>query len=487
MSKAQPIAGPPDANGLLARASKRRILIAEDSAISRKQLQQLLESSLNVIVDTVADGSQALTALIEQPYSIVVTDLKMPKVSGMELIEEVQKRRLPVSVIVATGYGSVDEAVLAMRLGATDFLTKPIDIDHLRLVLARALRERELQDEVTALREGLHDRYRFNNMLSKSPLMHAVFELIGHVAQTTTTVLIEGETGTGKEEVARAIHRASPKRDGPLVAINCAAVPETLLESELFGHEKGAFTSAVGQRKGRFELANGGTLFLDEVGDVPASMQAKLLRVLQERRFERVGGTETIEVDVRVIAATNRSLKYMVRKGKFREDLYYRLNVVKIDLPPLRDRLEDIPLLAAHFTQKYTQPGQSVKEIAPEAMDVLLHYRWPGNIRELENAIERACVTSTDQFIRPDNLPPEIVNSPAAKLPFPVDLSRPLTAQLPEVLAAFEERYLRRALKKAQGDLGRVCKLAGLPRPALLDKLAQYRIDKSRFKEPKDT
>jgi DNA-binding NtrC family response regulator len=486
MNKAQPIAGAADSNGPVARASKRRILIAEDSAISRKQMQQLLEGSLNVVVDTVADGSQALTALIEQPYSIVVTDLKMPKVSGMELIEEVQKRRLPVSVIVVTGCGSIDEAVQAMRLGATDFLTKPIDIDHLRLVLARALRERELQDEVTALREGLHDRYRFHNMLSKSPLMHSVFELIGHVAQTSTTVLIEGETGTGKEEVARAIHQASPKRDGPLVAINCAAVPETLLESELFGHEKGSFTSAVNQRKGRFELANGGSLFLDEVGDVPASMQAKLLRVLQERRFERVGGTETIEVDVRVIAATNRSLKNMVRKGKFREDLYYRLNVVKIDLPPLRDRLEDIPLLAAHFTQKYAQPGDSPKEIAPEAMEVLLHYRWPGNIRELENAIERACVTSTDEFIRPDNLPPEIVNSPAAKLPFPIDLSRPLTAQLPEVIAGFEERYLRRALKKTHGDLGRVAKLSGLSRQALAEKLAQFKIDRSRFKEPKD-
>src|SRR5439155_23595926 len=220
-----------------------------------------------------------------------------PHISGMELLEEVQKRRLPVAVIVTTGYGSIDEAVQAMRLGATDFLTKPIDIDHLRLVIRRALRERALLDEVAALREQLQDRYSFHSMLSKSPRMHAVFELISHVAETTTTVLIEGETGTGKELVARAIHHASPRRDGPLVAINCAALPETLLESELFGHEKGAFTSAAGQRKGRFELADGGTIFLDEVGEVPTTMQAKLLRVLQERSFERIGGTETIAVD----------------------------------------------------------------------------------------------------------------------------------------------------------------------------------------------
>src|SRR5262245_21419453 len=329
-------------------------------------------------------------ALVKRTYSIVVTDLKMPGISGMDLLEEVQKRRLPVSVIVTTGFGSIDEAVRAMRLGATDFLTKPIDIDHLRLVIERALRERALLDEVADLREQLQNRYSFQNMLSKNPQMHDVFELIGHVAQTNSTVLIEGETGTGKEEVARAIHFASPRRVGPMIAINCAALPENLLESELFGHEKGAFTSAVGQRKGRFELADGGTLLLDEIGDVPAAMQAKLLRVLQERRFERVGGTESIEVDVRVMAATNRSLQRLVKAGKFREDLYYRLNVVKIGLPPLRDRPEGIPLLAMHFAQKYAGRGSVAKRISPEAMEILLRHNWPGNVRELENAIERA-------------------------------------------------------------------------------------------------
>jgi DNA-binding NtrC family response regulator len=436
-----------------------------------------------LLVETAADGHEALEALIEHPYSIVITDIKMPRISGMELIEEVQRRRLPVSVIVTTGFGSIDDAVQAMRHGATDFLTKPLDIEHLRLVIQRALRERALQDEVAALREELHDRYSFYNILSKNPAMHQVFQLISQVAQTTSTVLIEGETGTGKEQVARAIHEASPARTGPMVAINCAAVPETLLESELFGHEKGSFTGAVGKRRGRFELADGGTLFLDEVGDVPAAMQAKLLRVLQERRFERVGGTESIEVDVRVIAATNRSLQQMVKDGKFREDLYYRLNVIKIDLPPLRDRIEDIPLLAMHFVEKYARPGSTPKQIVPEAMDVLLRYQWPGNIRELENAIERACVTSRDDNIRPENLPAELVQPVTTESSFPVDLTRPLTEQLPEVISAFEERYLRRALHKAHGHIGRCATICGLSRRSVTNKIAEYKIDKSLFKE----
>jgi len=296
-------------------------------------------------------------------------------------------------------------------------------------------------------------------------------------------VVIEGETGTGKEQVARAIHSAAHHRTGPLVAVNCAALPETLLESELFGHEKGAFTSAVGQRRGRFELANGGTIFLDEVGDVPATMQAKLLRVLQERRFERVGGAESIEVDVRVIAATNRSLQKLVKQGTFREDLYYRLNVVKIDLPPLRDRPEDINLLATHFTEKYARPGEAPKQIDPQAMEVLLNYRWPGNIRELENAIERACVTSRDHVIRVENLPPEIVVPPAPRLPFHVDIDRPLPELLAEAVSSIEQQYLRKALKKTRGNVGQCAKISGLSRRSITAKIAEYKLDKSKFKE----
>jgi DNA-binding NtrC family response regulator len=461
----------------------RRILIAEDNETNRLQMQQVLEFDGKVKVDTKADGIEALDALVNNNYSILLTDLKMPRLNGMALIEEVQKRRLPVTVIVMTGYGSIDEAVQAMRLGAYDFLTKPVDTQQLKLVVNRALRERTLQDEVLHLREQLQSRFAFHNILSKNPRMHAVFELINNVSHTTTTVLIEGETGTGKEQVARAIHLASQLRNGPMVAVNCAALPENLLESELFGHEKGAFTSAIGQRRGRFEMADGGTLFLDEVGDIPASMQAKLLRVLQERRFERVGGTETIEVDVRVIAATNRSLQRLVKRGTFREDLFYRLNVVKIDLPPLRERAEDIPLLAQHFTEKYARPNESARQIAPEAMEVLLQCRWSGNIRQLENAIERACVTSRDGLIRPEDLPPELTAPQAAKLPFNIDLERPLPDLLRDVTVDIEQQYIRKALKRSHGNIGRCAKICGLSRRSISAKIAEYKINKLVFKE----
>jgi DNA-binding NtrC family response regulator len=483
---AGPEAAPPEMPPAEAGAtlpSRRRVLIVEDSETARKQIQVFLETDPDLAVDTASNGGDALKAMAERPYSVVVTDLKMPRVDGLQLLEEVQKRRLPADVIITTGFGTVEQAVQAMRLGAVDFLTKPINLEHLKLVIQRALRGQALQDEVTALREKLHDQYKFHTILSKSPRMHDVFELISHVAQTISTVLIFGETGTGKELVARAVHEASPRSGNPFVAVNCAALPESLLESELFGHEKGAFTSAVGQRKGRFELADKGTIFLDEVGEIPLPMQAKLLRVLQERRFERVGGTQTIEVDVRVIAATNRDLLKLAKEGKFREDLYYRLNVVKIDLPPLHERPEDIALLAAHFTQRFSRPGAPPKSIAPEAMELLLQHRWPGNIRELENAIERATVTSRDDVIRPENLPAEILKPTRPKYQLPVDLSRPLTDQLNELTSAFEERYLRRALKRTRGHIGRTARLTGLSRRTITDKIALYQIDKAEFKK----
>jgi DNA-binding NtrC family response regulator len=460
----------------------RRVLIVEDNESAGRQLQKILQQDPMLQVDTTNDGNKAIETLRQNTYSIVITDLRMPRMDGMQLIKEVQERSLPVTVIVTTGHGSIDEAVQAIRLGAYDFLTKPIDVENLRLVVQRALRERSLQDEVASLRAQLQTRFSFQNILSKNPHMHAVFELINNVAHTNTTVLIEGETGTGKEQVARAIHQASQHRTGPLVAVNCAALPETLLESELFGHEKGSFTSAVGQRRGRFEMAHGGTIFLDEVGDVPATMQAKLLRVLQERRFERVGGTESIEVDVRVIAATNRSLRRLVKQGKFREDLYYRLNVVKIDLPPLRERPEDIPLLATHFTEKYSGTGGG-KQLSPQAMEKLINYRWPGNIRELENAIERACVTSHENVIHLESLPPEIVSPPAPKLPFHIDLDRPLPDVLREAIGQIEQQYIRKALKKASGNVGRCARICGLSRRSISAKIAEYRLEKAAFKD----
>ena len=384
---------------------------------------------------------------------------------------------------MTTGFGSIEEAVKAMQLGAYEFLTKPTNPEHLCLLVRRALHERALQDEVGALRQQLESKHGFLNVLSKSPRMHEIFDLITHVARTNTTVLIEGETGTGKEQIGLAIHKASADlRPGPFVAVNCAALPETLLESELFGHEKGAYTGAVGQRHGRFQQAHGGTIFLDEVGDIPLTMQAKLLRVLQERRFERIGSNESIEVDVRVIGATNKSLPKLVRENKFREDLFYRLNVIKIDVPPLRDRPEDIRLLAAHFTEKYAVTGQTPASISPEAMDVLLAFHWPGNVRQLENAIERACVTCRDNSIRPENLPPEVCKRVEPQIPVQVDLTRPLPEQLAELTAGFEERYLRRALKKCRGHVGRCAKISGLSRRSVTEKIAQYKIDKALFK-----
>jgi DNA-binding NtrC family response regulator len=462
----------------------QRVLFVEDLDDSRTSLQELLRMALNLEVDTAEDGKQALDLLEERPYSLVITDLRMPKMDGMKLIEEIQNRKLPVTVVVTTGHGGVNDAVQAMRMGAYDFLTKPPDPQHLCLLVQRALRERALLDEVTALRHQLLEHHSFQNVISKCPQMHDLFELVGHVAQTNSTVLITGETGTGKEQLARAIHQASaPTRPGAFVAINCAAVPESLLESELFGHEKGSFTGAISQRIGRFEQANTGTIFLDEVGDVPLSMQVKLLRVLQERKFERVGGTSTIDVDVRVIAATHQSLERMVKTNKFREDLFYRLNVIRIDVPPLRKRREDISVLATHFARKYARPGVRVASVSPEAMELLLSYEWPGNIRQLENAIERASVMATDGVVRPQHLPPDLAGPLASsKGQPPVDLARSLPELLHELTTSFEKRYLEKALRKTRGHVGRCAKISGLSRRSITDKIAQHQIDKSQFK-----
>ncbi len=467
-----------------APAVTQRILIAEDLEDARTSLQQVLQLSLGLDVDTAVDGAQALAMLEERSYSILLTDLRMPKMGGMKLMEEINARKLPVTVIVTTGHGGVPDAVRAMQLGAYDFLTKPADPQHLSLMVKRALRERALQDEVLALRGRLQGRHSFQNVLSKSPRMLDVFDLIGQISDTSSTILIIGETGTGKEQVARAVHMASaPMRSGNFVAINCAALPETLLESELFGHEKGSFTGAAGQRKGRFEQAHRGTLFLDEVGDIPLAMQVKLLRVLQERKFERIGGSDPIEVDVRVIAATHQSLEQLVKEGKFREDLFYRLNVVRIDLPPLRDRLEDIPVLVSHFCERFARPGHPPATVSPEAMEILLKSPWPGNIRQLENAIERACVTARDGTVTPANLPPDIhKRNSETKHPFQVDLARHLPDQLQELTSAFEERYLRKAMRRTRGHVGKCAKISGLSRRSITDKIAHYKIDKEEFK-----
>jgi DNA-binding NtrC family response regulator len=347
----------------------------------------------------------------------------------------------------------------------------------------RALRQRALQDEVLRLRQELKQTFSFNDILSRNPRMHAIFELVRHIAGTKSTVLIEGETGTGKELIAKAIHYASEDRSGNLVAVNCAALPESLLGSELFGHERGAFTSADSRRKGRFELADKGTIFLDEIGDVSAGMQAKLLRVLQEKKFERVGGHESLEVDVRVVTATNKNLEKEVREGRFREDLYYRLNVIKIDMPPLRDRVEDIPLLMTHFLDKYARPNEPPKKVSPETMERLLAYKWPGNIRELENAIERAAVTTVGDTITLDKLPPRVTGLDSHDHPrFEVDLKHPLPYYLKQATELIERQYILKALEKSRGNVGRCAELCGLSRRSVSGKISQYEIDKYPFK-----
>ena len=461
----------------------QRVLVVEDAQDQRDSLKELLQLAVGVEVDTAEDGAKGLAMLQERDYSLVLTDLQMPKLSGMKMIEEIEAKKLPVTVIVITGHGNVKDAVEAMRLGAFDFIQKGADAKLLPPIIKRALRARSLQDEVTALRRELGDRHSFKNVLSKSQKMHDVFELISNISDTTSTVLIIGETGTGKEQVARAVHEASSlHRGGEFVAVNCAALPEALLESELFGHEKGSFTGAISQRIGRFEQAHQGTLFLDEVGDIPMPMQVKLLRVLQERKFERIGGGKPIEVDVRVVAATHQDLGALVKSGKFREDLFYRLNVVRIDLPPLRDRTEDIPVLVAHFCQKFARPGQKPAEVSPEAMAVLVKCPWPGNVRQLENAIERACVTARDGVVKPANLPPDVGRG-ENKSAMQVDLARPLPEQLAALTAAFEERYLRKALRRTRGHVGKCAKITGLSRRSITDKIAHYGIDKDEFKK----
>jgi DNA-binding NtrC family response regulator len=461
---------------------RRKVLVVDDDPYLTTQVRKLLETD-DLSVETVSSAQEALGALGTTDYSVLITDLRMPGMGGMELIREVSQRRVLVTTIVTTAFGSIDRVVEAMKLGAFDFLTKPIDPTNLKMVIERALKKRALQDEVIELRQQLKDMYSFNNIISKNTRMHEIFELVRHIAGTKSTVLIEGETGTGKELIAKAVHYSSEERQGNLVAVNCAALPENLLESELFGHERGAFTSADSRRKGRFELADKGTIFLDEIGDISQAMQAKLLRVLQEKRFERVGGHETLEVDVRVVVATNKNLEKEMKEGRFREDLFYRLNVIKIDVPPLRERPEDIPLLVTHFLHKYARPGEPPKRMSPAAMERLLAYRWSGNVRELENAVERASVTCVGDTIGPEKLPPRVTGmAPEEQPQFEVDLKHPLPYYLRIATEQIERQYIRKALERSRGNVGRCAQLCGLSRRSVSGKISQYEIDKHPFK-----
>jgi two-component system, NtrC family, response regulator AtoC len=458
----------------------RRILVVDDSELICQQLSQLLAGP-NRRIKVAHDGTEALEWLVDGNFSLVLTDLKLPGIDGLELIREIRARNLPVDAIVMTGYASIDSAVEAMKLGAYDYLNKPIDPVRLEVLVEQALEDRRLHDEVAALRAGLHQRHRFHNLQGRGPRMREVFATVARVAQSSCNVLITGETGTGKDLVAQALHEESGP-DGPLIAVNCAALPEPLLESELFGHEKGAFAGAVTQRKGRFELARGGTLFLDEVGDMPAGMQAKLLRVLQDGRFERVGGTEPIWADARIIAATNIDLARAVAAGQFREDLYYRLNVVAIELPPLRERAEDIPLLVDHFLKRLQERRPFAKGFARETLSRLACYDWPGNVRELEHLVEQLVVTAPGPTITPDDLPPHIVSTREEPFSLDFDLQRPIQKITEELTERAERAYLLRVLEKYRGRIDACAEHCGLSRRSISEKLRRYRIDKADFK-----
>jgi len=434
--------------------TKDRILIVDDDKTFRSVTRNLLEEE-GYLPEVAASAHEGMTLIKEKHYDLVLSDLVMPGVGGLEFLEHIKSHQPSTPVVMITGYASVNSAVEAMKRGAEDYLTKPCGNDELLIKIRRALEKSRERQELVRLRAEVSQKYTFQNLIGKSPAMMRVFELIMQVAETDTTVMIEGETGTGKELVAKAIHYNSPRREQPFIGINCAALAETLLESELFGHERGAFTGAIRQKLGRFELANKGTLFLDEISEIPHPTQVKLLRVLQERQFERVGGTETIRVDIRLISASNRDLSKAIQDGSLREDLYYRINVVPVQLPPLRERQEDIPLLATSFVQRYAmQHGKAIQDIAPSAMDFLLRYHWPGNVRELENLIERAVVLCQETHISAKHL--MLPNQRREdKLIFEAQSSRLAEDDL-------TRRYARLILEDVNGNKKEACRILGI-------------------------
>jgi len=446
---------------------KGRILVADDEVNARTALAELLRDE-GYEVETAADAFKALGKYAEFAPQVVLTDLKMPGMDGIELVKRIRGQPDPAAVVVMTAFGAVQSAVEAMRAGAVEYLTKPLNFEELVLVLDHVLDHQRLAAEARQLRARLDDRYARHNIIGSAPAMKWVFEVIDQVAPSRATVLITGESGTGKELVAAAIHQRSPRANGPFVKVHCAALAESLLESELFGHERGAFTGAVARREGRFSLADGGTLFLDEIGEISPSIQVKLLRFLQEHEFERVGGDRSIEVDVRVIAATNRDLAQRVKDGRFREDLYYRLNVVTLEMPPLRERKSDIPALAQFFFERFVKEnGKQLEGFTVEALDLLTRHDWPGNVRELENAVERAVVMAQGPRVEARHLPPTVV--PRAGLETEGKLAVP-GATLEEM-----ERYMILAtLEATGGSTSKAAEMLGISVRKIQYKLHEY-------------
>ncbi len=437
------------------------ILVIDDEKKMHRILQISLEG-LGYRVTTASTGLEGVElARIRMP-SLIITDMKMPGMSGMEVLQESKKIDDEVPVIIMTAYGTVQSAVEAMKAGACDYILKPFDITEMEVLVEKALRYRRLSREYDQLRSEVHSKYRFDNIIGKSGAMQHVFQLITQIAPTRSTVMIRGESGTGKELIAGAIHYHSDRASSPFIKLNCGAIPGTLLESELFGYEKGAFTGAERQKPGRFELAHGGTLFLDEIGDMESLLQVKLLRVLQNGEFEHLGGTRTIRVDVRVIAATNTDLEQRVREGRFREDLYYRINVVPIEIPPLRERREDVSLLAHHFVDKYSEEThQAKKRISAEAMEMLIGYGFPGNVRELQNMIERSVVLTQSNTLTPESFAFSF-------------RPRKSGASLTQVVEDLEKEYIKKALIQAEGVQTRAAELLHITRKILRYKMEKY-------------
>ncbi|WP_165064198.1 sigma-54-dependent transcriptional regulator [Paludisphaera rhizosphaerae] len=465
---------------------KRRILTVDDQKLSCDHLRQILEPE-GYEVEAAYDGATALEMLRDRVFDLVITDLKMPDMSGSELLDNLRSRRVPVGVVVVSAYGDASEALQIMKAGADDFLRKPCEPEHLRLVVERTLERRGLIDELTKLRDELRGSYSFHTMVSQNPKMRRIFDLIQQVGPVDSTVLIQGETGTGKELVAQALHAVNTRRKGKFVALNCAVLNDALLESELFGYERGAFTGAEKRKIGRFEKAHGGTLLLDEIGDISPAMQVKLLRVLQTGTLERVGGVEPIKVDVRIIAATHKRLEDEVKAGRFRPDLYYRLKVVTIDIPPLRDRKEDVPLLAMNFVEKHVSATNPVAEIDYGAMQALLNHQWPGNVRELENAIKAAVAMTDGSVLHRDDLPetvaPRIAAGPAG--PDPIDIETTLPDLIDDLVGQVEREYFQRVLSEYNGNVARCARHSGLSRRSVSQKLQKYGLERQSFKKPK--
>ena len=452
-----------------------KILVIDDSPEIVNLFSEFLRTE-GYEVDTAEDGARGISLIERNSYDLIVTDLKMPETDGMEVLKYIREHSPDTLCIILTGYGTVKNAVEAIKMGAYDYLTKPVKMDEILVTFQRAFEYRDLKRENLHLRNQLKKKYRFENIIGDSEKMEKVFEVMEKVADTDSTVLILGESGTGKELVAQAIHYRSYRREKPFVPVNCAAIPGELLESELFGHEKGAFTNAIRMRIGRFELANGGTVFLDEIGDMNPLLQSKLLRVLQERQFERVGGTKTIKTDIRIVAATHQNLKAMVQQRKFREDLYYRLNVIPMGIPPLRERKTDIPLLAHYFLDQFNRrKKKKVRAIREDVMARLMQYEWPGNVRELENTIERVIILLDGDLVTPADLPDKFHEIPRVETAQTADIPES-GISLDDAVNEFERNLILQALIKTGWVKNKAAQLLNLNRTTLIEKIKRQNL-----------